>query len=142
MWHGFAAQQATHVEEPRVLVVKLLVAVVGEHRGIHLVGNHQNETIAAPYCTGWRRNEFAIGDGFRKLGCFLLVDAVAETRVNDHGDLRFWILLHERQHGVIELLQTRRTATLGGKVAAIDHHMVGHRAGGNLGLRGYHAANV
>ncbi|MFM8644840.1 MAG: NYN domain-containing protein [Actinomycetota bacterium] len=72
----------------------------------------------------------------------LPVRAMTETRIHHHRDLRLRKLLHERKHGLVELLEAWCAATLGRKVAAIHDHVCWHRPGVDLRLRGYHAAKV
>ncbi len=124
------------------MIVKLLVTVVRYHRGIHLVGDHQYETIAATQCTCRRSHQLAVGDCFGELGGFLLVDAMPEACIHHHRDLGFWILLHEGKHCFIQLFQARRTATLGGKVASVHHYVAGIGTISDFRLADYHVANV
>ena len=62
MRHGLATDETTLIEQPGVLVVKLLIAVVGNDGGVHLVGNHQHETVSTANRTRRWCNQFAVGD--------------------------------------------------------------------------------
>lgn len=142
MRHRLATNQTSIVKQPRVLVMKFLIAVIGHDCGIDLVGDHQHEAIAATNRTGWRCDQFSVGNRFRKLRCFFLVDAMAEACINDDGHLSLGKLLHERQHCVVQLREARRAAAFGGKIAAVYDDMVGYRSSADLGFRSYHETKV
>ncbi len=124
------------------MVVKLLVTVVRHHRGVHFVGNHQDESVTATQRTCRRCHQLAVGDCLGELGSFLFVDAMSKTRIHYHRDLGLGIFLHECEHGFIQLLQTRSTTAFGGKVASIHHHVTRNRSGSDFRFAHYHVANV
>ena len=142
MRYRLAANQTSLLEQPWIVVVELLIAVVRHHRCIHLVGDHQYETISSAQRTRRRRHQFAVGNRLGKLDGFLLVDTVSKTRIHHHRDLGLWVFLHERKHRFVQLLQARRTATFGGKVASIHHHMAGIGTISDFRFADYHVANV
>ena len=84
--HRLAADEPALVEQPLVLAVELLERVVGQHDGVDLVGDAQQEGVAPPDGAGRRRHDLAgrprLLEGLLLAG----VDAVAEGGVDDHGD--------------------------------------------------------
>ena len=54
------AEQAPALEEPRVLAVELLEGVVGEHGGVDLLGDAQQEGVASADGTGRGMDELAL----------------------------------------------------------------------------------
>ena len=64
--------------------MKLLVTIVRNDGSFHLVGNCQNKCIAATNGPGGRGHQFVVVHGIIKLSNFSLIDAVTETRVDNH----------------------------------------------------------
>ncbi len=54
------------------------------------------------------------------------VDAVAERGVDDDGDDVVGVLLHEGEHGFVELLEARHRPPFGGEVRAVDDDVSWH----------------
>ena len=62
--HGLATDETTLIEQPGVLVVKLLIAVVGNDGCVHLVGNHQHETVSTTNRTRRWCYQFTVSNRF------------------------------------------------------------------------------
>ncbi len=125
VWHRLPADQAPLVEEPFVVPVELLERVVGEDRGVRLLGDAQHECVAAADRAGGWCDEFVVGDALFELLGFLLVDAVAEGGVDHDGDRRVRVLVHERHHRLVQLGEARQRAPFGGDVGPVDHDVAG-----------------
>ena len=115
-----AADQATFVEQPRVLPVELLEGVVREHRRVALARDRQHERVAAADRTGRRRHELT-----GEHGCFVgwtlgLRDAMSEGCVDDHSDLGVGELTQERAHSFVELLETWKGSSFRRDVRSVD----------------------
>ena len=104
--HGLAADEATFVEQPVVLRVELLVAVVGEDVGVDLVRDAEHECIAATDGAGRRRHQLVVADRLVELGDLFGVDAVAEGGVDDHRDERRRVFRHVGEDRFVELFET------------------------------------
>ena len=118
--NGLATDQPSLVEQPVVLAVELLERVVREHPCVRLVGDAEHERIAAADRAGRRGDQLVVGDGGVERLHFLLRDAMAEGGVDDHRHLDTRIVGEERHHRLVELIEARHTATLGGDVGAVD----------------------
>ncbi len=68
MGNGLTADEAAFVEEPLVLTMEFLERIVGQNRRSDLVGNAQYEGVAAPDRSGWRRDQFVVGNAGGKTG--------------------------------------------------------------------------
>ncbi len=119
--HRLAADQAALVEQPLVVGVELLEGIVREDRRIRLLGDGEHEGIASTDCTGGRGDEFVVGDALLELLHLLLVDPVTERGVDDHGDGRVRMLLHETHHRLAELSEAGQRTALRGDVGPVDH---------------------
>ena len=135
------ADETTLLEEPLILTVELLKAVVGEDDRIHLVGDAQHERIAAADGPRWRRNEFVVGDRLVELVGLLRIDAVPEGGIDHDGDERIRLLLHEGHDGLIELFQAGLRTTFSGNVRTIDDNMMWHNAS-SLRCPGVHCSSL
>ena len=65
-----------------------------------------------------------------------------EACINNDGHLSLRELLHERQHGFVQLRETWRAASFGGEIAAVHHHVVGYRSSADFGFCNYHETKV
>ncbi len=97
--------------------------VIRQHSGADLLGNLQDEGIAAADGAGRRGDQFSGQKRRFVLGALGLVDAVRECCIDDDSDGVDLMLLHEGGDCVIKLAQARCGAALGGDIGAIDDHM-------------------
>ena len=104
MRYWLAANESTLVEQPGVLTMKLLIAVVGQNRGIDLVGDAEHKRIATTNCAGWRSDQFVVADRLVELGHLGWVDSMSKGGVHHNGDQRIRVFAHVRQYGVVQLL--------------------------------------
>ncbi len=125
MGDGLAAHQSPLVEEPLVLAVELLEAVVREDHRVGLVRDLQHESVAATNGAGGRAHELVRIDGGVERGDLGLVDAMPERRVDDNGHRVVGMLVHERTHGLVKLFEARIRASLGGDVRSVDDDVSG-----------------
>ncbi len=123
--HRLAADQSAVVEEPLVVAVELLERVVGEDRCVRLLSDREHEGITTSDGTSRRSDEFVVGDALLELLDLGLVDAVAERGVDDDGDRRVRILVHEGHHRLAQLGEAGQRAALGGDVGPVDHDVAG-----------------
>ena len=126
MRNRLASDQAPVLEEPRVVGVELLIAVVGENRALDLLRDAQDESVTATHRAGRRRDQFVVVDRLVEFGHFLLVDPVSERGVDDDRDQVLGVLGHERRHGIAELLEARLRPAFGGDVRTVDDHVASH----------------
>ena len=126
MGHRLATDEPTVVEQPPVLAVKLLIAVVRQDRGVDLVGDAQNETVAASDGSRRRGDELVGLDRLFELGGLLGVDPVTERRVNDHGDQGFRVITAVRRDRFVELFEAGHGSALSGQIRAVDDDVLRH----------------
>ena len=125
--HRLAADEPPLVEQPVVVAaVELLERVVRQDRGLDLVGDGEHEGVTAPDGAGRRGHELVVLDGGVELGHLPRVDPMAERGVHDDGDDVVGVLLHERQDGLVELLEARHRSPFGGEVRAVDDDVSWH----------------
>ena len=103
--------------------MEFLKGVVGEHRCVDLLGDLQDERIAATDGAGRRGHEVPGEERSFVLGPFGGIDAVREGGVDDDGDGVGTVLLSEGGDRLVELAEAGGGAALGGEVGAIDDHM-------------------
>ena len=109
--------------------MQLLEGVVGEDRGIGLLGHSGDEGVAATDRTRGRGDDLA-GEHRLLVGVALgRLDAVLERGVDDDGDLRAGVLLEEGPHGLVQLGEAREGPALGGDVGPIDDDVITDGAG-------------
>ena len=124
MRHGLATNEAARVEQPWVLRLKLLVAVVGNDACANLGCNGEHKAIAAANgASGWR-NQFVVVDCFVKLGDFALVDAMTKRCVHHHRHFGIGKFVHVRKDGLVQLFEAGRGSALGRQIRPIHHHML------------------
>ena len=121
MRNGFAADETTLVEEPGVFTVKFLERIVGQHRGVGLVGDAEHECVAPPNGAGRRRDQFVVRDASLKLWHLALVDSVAKRCVDNDGNSRIRMLLHEASDCLAQLGKARQRPAFSCKVGTVDH---------------------
>ena len=114
--------------------MEFLERVVRENGRIDLLGDLQDERIAATDGACWRCHEFSGEECCFVLRSFGLIDAIGECCIDDHGDGVDLMFLHEGGDSVVELTQAGSGAALGGDVGAIDDH-VGSDHGGERSFR-------
>ena len=125
--HRLAADEPALVEQPVVVAaVELLVRVVRQDGGLDLVGDREHEGVTAPDGPGRRGHELVVLDGGVELGHLPRVDPMAERGVHDDGDDVVGVLLHEREDGLVELLEARQRSPFGGEVRAVDDDVSWH----------------
>ena len=103
--------------------MEFLERVVRQHGGVDLLGDLEDERIAAADGSGGRGDEFTGEQRRLVLGSLGLIDTVGERGIDDDGDRVDLVLGHEGGDRVVELTQAGEGAALGGDVGAIDHHM-------------------
>ena len=101
VWHRLAANEATSIEQPRVLLMKLLITVVRQNACANFFGNGKHETVAATHCPSRWRNQFVVVNGAIELGRFALVDAMTKRGIHHHRDFGVRKLVHKRQYGFV-----------------------------------------
>ncbi len=126
MGNGLSADQATRIEQPAILPVELLIAVVGQHGGIDLFGDAEDEAITSPDGAGWWRDKLVGVDGILELGELRGIDAMAERGVDDDGDQRLWVFAAVGRHRFVQLFEARYRAALSGQIRSVDDHVVWH----------------
>src|SRR4029450_10971326 len=80
----------------------------------------------SPAGPGRRPPDLVVLDGGVELGPLPRVDPMAEGGIHDNGDHVVWVLLHEREDGLVELLEARQRSPFGGEVRAVDHDVSWH----------------
>ena len=124
--NGLAPDQTAFVEQPIDLSVELLERVVGQDRGVHLLGDGQHESVTTTDGPGRGRNELVVGNGLVELGRLFRIDPMAEGGIDDHSDERVGVLGHERHHRLVQLGETGERAALGSDVRTVDDDMIWH----------------
>ena len=126
--NGLAADQSALVEQPRVLTVELLVAVVRQDGRADLLSDAENESVSPTDGARRRGDQLVVFDRLVERLGFLGVDSVSEGGVHDDRDDVLGMIGHEGHHGFVQLLQAGLRTTLGGDVRAVDDDMSGHPA--------------
>ena len=126
--NGLASDESTLVEEPFVLAMQFLERIVGQHRGLHLVGDGQHEGVTSADRSGRRGDEFVVLDGLVEIGDLFGIDTVPEGGVDDHRDQVAGIFRDEGQDRFVQLSETRHRSPLGGEVRSVNDHVSGHTA--------------
>ncbi len=129
MGYGLSADEPAFVEQPVVLAVELLEAVVREHHRVGLVGDLQHERVAAADRSGGRRHELVRVDRRVERGNLRLVDAMPERGVDHHRDGVIPVLGDEGRDGLVELLETGVRSAFGGDVGAVHDDVPGEVGG-------------
>ena len=106
--------------------VELLVAVVRQDGGVDLVGDAEDERVAASDGAGRRRDHLVVADSSVELGHLLRVDPMAEGGIDHDGDQGVRVLRHVRQHRLVELLEAWHGPTLGSEVRTVDDDVTWH----------------
>ena len=104
--------------------MKFLIAVIRQNACANFFGDGEHETVAATHCPGRWRNEFVVVDGAVELGYLALVDAMTKRGVHHHRNFGVRKLIHERQHGFVQLLQAGRGSAFGRHIRPVHHHML------------------
>ena len=104
--------------------MKFLITVVRQNACANFFGDSEHESVAAAHCPSRWRNQFVVINGAVEFRRFALVDAMAKRGI--HYDRYFAAreLLHKRQHGFVQLLQTGRGSAFGRNIRPIHHHML------------------
>ena len=87
--------------------MELLEGVVGQDDGVGLVGDLQDEGVAAPDRTGRRTDQLAGQHGLFVGVALGGIDAVAEGGVDHHREVVGRVFGEEGPDGFVELLQAR-----------------------------------
>ena len=135
MWHRLAAHEATFFEEPRVFAVKFLVAVVRQHRCFGLIGDAQDETIAAADGTSRRCHKGVGLDSTLEFGHFFGVDAMTKGGVYNHRDQRRREIGAVRVDRFVELFEAWRGSAFSGQIGAVDDDVVRHNTASQASRR-------
>ena len=123
-----AADQTALVEQPRILTMELLVAVVRKNGSTDLLSNAQDEAIASTDGSRRRCDQLVVLDRLVERLGLLGVDAMAEGGIHDDRDDVLGMIGHEGHHCFVQLLQAGLRTTLGGDVRTVDDDMSGHPA--------------
>ena len=107
--------------------MELLERIVGKDGRAELVGDLENEGIAAADRAGGRGDDLAGKERLLEHGDVGRIDAIGERRVDDHQHVGAGVLFDERANGFVELGEARAGATFGRHIRAVDHDFVrGH----------------
>ncbi len=123
--NGFAADEPAPFEQPLVVAVELLERIVRQHRRPGLVGDAQQEGVAAPDGAGRGRDQLTGGFGLLEHLRLALVDAMPERGVDDDGNHVVGVLQQELTHRLVELDQARHGTALSGQVGSVDDDVAG-----------------
>ena len=126
MRDGLASDESTVVEQPRVLAMKFLIAVVGQHGGLHLLSDAQDETVAAANRPSGRRHEGIRFDRAFELVNFFGIDAMTKRCIDDHRDQRLWVIATICVDRFVELFEAWRGSALSGQIGAVDDDVMRH----------------
>jgi hypothetical protein len=122
-----AAEKATTLEQPGMLAMELLERVVRQHGPVDLLGNTQQERVAASDGAGRGMDVLAAQRGLLETGKLGGIDPVRERGVDDDGDLRVRMVAPELDDSVFQLFQARQGPALGGDVGSVDDDVLnGH----------------
>src|ERR1019366_7084675 len=106
--HGLTTDQATHLKEPGIVVLKLLERVVTQHDGVNPIGDLQDEPITAPDRARGGRYDLSFEHRFVESAPLVCRGAMFKGCVGHHDDLGGWILFSKGAYGLIELGKARR----------------------------------
>ena len=107
--------------------MELLERVVRQHGPVDLLGNTQQERVAASDGAGRGMDVLAAQRGLLETGKLGGIDPVRERGVDDDGDLRVRMVAPELDDSVFQLFQARQGPALGGDVGSVDDDVLnGH----------------
>ena len=107
--------------------MELLKRIVRKDGCPEFVGNLQDEGISSADRSSRRGDDLACIVGGFKYRKVLGINPIGKRRVDDHQHVGTGVLLNEAAHGLVELRETRHSATLSSDVGTINHDFVrGH----------------